>query len=349
MDRWIGALLFFAILEYSGIPVLFNIQPAFSESTPGVDYRNNLPKKKRSEIRVLNNFSVEVGLGADGKSVSSNILDAVRSIPLVKKGKEPKQILFDDKIIYRQKKGYSTDRQGRKKVKLTSKYIRSKGKILISLVRPKEIETRQKKEIGKQKPASPPKAETQTQQPSGGFIVEGYRSARFGMNRKEIIAAVKNDFGISTDKIKSETNENESTISLNVDVPNLLPGAGLARVIYILGHESNSLVQVNIVWGAPFFSDASDEAIVQGSALLRNYFFKKGFEKNRINLNKQLKNGDYLIFRATEEEGRAINLILKKIKKNQKSEKPRISLILSYLANHISPDIKKKPSLEGLF
>jgi hypothetical protein len=115
MDRWIGALLFFAILEYSGIPVVLNIQPAFSESTPGVDYRNNLPKKKRSEIRVLNDFSVEVGLGADGKSVSSNVLDAVRSIPLVKKGKEPKQILFDDKIIYRQKKAIQPTSEVKKK------------------------------------------------------------------------------------------------------------------------------------------------------------------------------------------------------------------------------------------
>jgi len=349
MYRWIGALLIFAILEYSGIPVVFNIQPAFSESTPGIDYRNNLPKKKRSEIRVLNNFSVEVGLGADGKSVSSNILDAVRSIPLVKKGKEPKQILFDDKTIYRQKKGYSTDRQGKKKVRLTSKYIRSRGKILISLIRPKVIKAEPKKETEKQKPTTSQKKDTQTQQPYDGFIVEGYRSARFGMNRNEILTAVKKDFGISTDNIKTETNKNESTISLNVDVPNLLPDAGMARVIYILGHKSNSLVQVNIIWGAPFFSDASDEAIVQGSALLRKYFFKKGFEKNRIKINSRLKNGDYLIFRATEEGGRAINLILKKIKKNPNSEKPRISLILSYLANHISPDIKKKPSLEGLF
>ncbi len=349
MDRWIGALLFFAILEYSGIPVAFSIQPAFSESTPGVDYRNNLPKKKRSEIRVLNDFSVEVGLGADGKSVSSNILDAVRSIPLVQKGKEPKQILFDDKIIYRQKKGYSTDQQGKKEVRLTSKYIRSRGKILVSLIKPKEAKPEQKNETEKKVAVSPSKTKTQTKQPSGDFIIEGYRLARFGMNREEITAAVKKDFGISTDKIKTDNNTTESTISLNVDVPNLLPGAGMARVIYILGHESNRLVQVNIVWGAPFFSNASDEAIVQGSSLLRNYFFKKGFEKKRMKLNARLKNGDYLIFRATEEGGRAVNLILKEIKKSQEGGKPRISLILSYLVNHLSPDIRKKPSLEGLF
>lgn len=349
MYRWIGAFVFFAILECSGISFLFNIQPAFSESKPGIDYLNNLSAKKRSEIKAINDSAVEVGLGADGKSVSSNILDAVRSIPLVEKGSEPKQVLLDGKIIYRQKRGYSLDRQGKKEVRLTSKYIRSKGKIQVSLIKPKKIKTKQKEETEKQAPTSALKTKTQTQRSSNDFIIEGYRSAKFGMSRNEITAAVKKDFGIPADKIKTENNEIESTISLNVDVPNLLPGAGMARVIYILGHESNRLVQVNIVWGAPFFSNASDEAIVQGSALLRNYFFKKGFEKNKMKLNARLKNGDYLVFRATEKGGRAVNLVLKEIKKNQKSEKPRISLILSYLANHLSPDIKKKPSLEGLF
>jgi hypothetical protein len=348
MDRWIGALLFFAILEFGGIPFVIDIQPAFSESKPGVNYRKNLPKKKRSEIKVLNDFSVEIGLGADGKSVSSNILDAVRSIPLVKKGKEPQQILFDDKTIYRQKRGYSTDRQGKKEVKLTSKYIRSRGKILISLIRPSETIVKKANETGqlRQKPALSQKTKIK---PPQDPILEGYRSVKFGMNRNEIITAIKKDFDIAANQIRTEKNEIESTVSLSVDVPGLLPDAGMARVIYILGYESNLLIQINIIWGAPFFSNVSDKALASGSALLRNYFFKKGFEKNRMNLNTRLKNGDYLIFRATEEEGRAVNLILKEIQKNQESEKPKLSLILSYMENHLFPDIKKKPSLEGLF
>ncbi len=349
MGRWIGAFLFFAILEYSGVPFLLNIQPAFSESKPGVEFRNNLPKKKQSEINAISDFAVEVGLGADGKSVSSNILDAVRSIPLVKKGNEPEQILLDGKTIYRQKKGYSSDRRGKKEVRLTSKYIRSRGKILVSLIKPKEVKAEQKKEPEPPKSPSSPKAQTQIQRSSGDFIIEGYRSAKFGMNQNEITNAIKKDFNISVDQINIEKNVIESTISLNVDVPDLLPEAGIARVIYILGHESNRLVQINIIWGAPFFSKAKDTAIIQGSSLLRNYFFKKGFEKDRTTLNGRLKNGDYLVFRATEEGGRAVNLIIKKIQKNKESDKPRISLILSYLANHISPDIKKKPRLEGLF
>ncbi len=349
MGKWIGAFLFFVILEYSGTPFLHNIQPAFSEPKPGIEFLNNLPKRKQSEIKAISDFAVEVGLGSDGKSVSSNILDAVRSIPLVQKGNEPEQVLLDGKIIYRQENGYSSDPQGEKDVRLTSKHIRSKGKIQVSLIKPKETKIQPPKEPEQQKLVSPQKAQIQTQQFSGDFIIEGYRSAKFGMNQKEIMNAIKKDFGISTDQIKTEKNEIESTLSLNLDVPDLLPDAGIARIIYIFGYESNRLVQVNIIWGAPFFSKAPDGAIVRGSALLRNYFFKKGFEKNRTKLNARLKNGDYLVFRATEEGGRAVNLILKEIKNNKGSEKPRISMILSYLANHISPDIKKKPSLEGLF
>src|SRR5881394_2384805 len=81
------------------------------------------------------------------------------------------------------------------------------------------------------------------------FQVEGFRSARWGMTDAQIKAAIRKDFNLGPEAVQSEENPSERTAVLSVTVPDLLEGAGKARVSYILGHTTKKLIQVNIVWG----------------------------------------------------------------------------------------------------
>src|SRR5215468_10143260 len=76
--------------------------------------------------------------------------------------------------------------------------------------------------------------------------VEGFRSARWGMDAAQVKAAILKDFGIPAEKVKSEENAAERTTILTVTVSELLEGAGPARLSYVLGFKTKKLIQITI-------------------------------------------------------------------------------------------------------
>src|SRR4051812_33988027 len=82
-------------------------------------------------------------------------------------------------------------------------------------------------------PAKPVPAPAATAEKSGE-VVEGFRSAKFGMNETEIRAAITKDFAIKPDAIRSQENQAELTRSLVVTVPDLLASGGTAEVSYVM-------------------------------------------------------------------------------------------------------------------
>ena len=77
---------------------------------------------------------VEVGIGPDDHSVSTTILHAIKSIPSVKEGVEPRNVLINEEPIHYVRKGvYAWDIEGRSAVQLTAKYIRKFGNIQVHL------------------------------------------------------------------------------------------------------------------------------------------------------------------------------------------------------------------------
>ena len=98
----------------------------------GNPFHNSLPDPKREEIKIVDNHTVEVGIGPDNRSVSCNILDAVRSIPYVGAGGEPDIVFVNKEKVHHFRKGlYTWDREGNYRVRLTTKYIREFGNIRI--------------------------------------------------------------------------------------------------------------------------------------------------------------------------------------------------------------------------
>jgi hypothetical protein len=97
-------------------------------------FHNNLEENRREEITVIDNHSVKVGLGPDQRSVSCTILDAVGSIPLVNGKTEPDVVYVNKEQVHHIRKGlYAWDREGKYRVRLTTKYIREFGEITIRI------------------------------------------------------------------------------------------------------------------------------------------------------------------------------------------------------------------------
>lgn len=112
--------------------LLFPAYPVFGNS-----FYNSLPDNKREEIKIIDNHTVEVGIGSDNRSVSCNILDAIQSIPYVGSGGKPATVFVNkERIFLFHNKSYTWDRESKYRVRLTTKYIREFGNIRIHV--PKE-------------------------------------------------------------------------------------------------------------------------------------------------------------------------------------------------------------------
>jgi hypothetical protein len=170
--------------------------------------------------------------------------------------------------------------------------------------------------------------------------VDGFRSALFGMTEVQVRQAIKKDFPLPGDKVANEPHAAEKTAVLTIQVPDLIPGAGRARVSYIIGYTSKKLIQVNLTWTAEAKSAAA-EGVVGAANLLRNHFLAAGYQPNSILANHQLPNG-YVVFRGLDGAGRMVMLMLAGAT-GADAEKdkapPPITLQLSYVLDPQHPDV----------
>ena len=77
--------------------------------------------------------------------------------------------------------------------------------------------------------------------------IEGFRSARWGMDAAQVKATIHKDFGVPIEKVKTEENAAERTTVLTIAANDLLEGAGPARISYILGYKTKKLIQVTVL------------------------------------------------------------------------------------------------------
>ncbi len=295
---------------------------AFSQlSYADQSYYNNLSKKKREEIKIVDDLTVEVSLCPDGRTVSSTILNAIFSIPSIDKRDKPVSLYLQGTEIFRRLDGeYTWIKGGRERVSLTSGYIkRQGGKVVVSLQE---------------------KSGATQQTSSGNFVLKGFRSAHFGMKENEVQNAIKKDFNISKSEINKITNQIEKTTSLIVTANGLLPDSGAAQIVYIFRYMSKKLIQVNVVWGKPASLNPDIKVLLSIANSLRNYFVRLGFPEDKMIVNAQINDSSILVFRGTDEKDRMVSLMLNNSQDTSKeSVENNASLQLSYIENPNSPDI----------
>jgi hypothetical protein len=170
--------------------------------------------------------------------------------------------------------------------------------------------------------------------------VKGFRSARFGMNEKSVLKTIAKDFKIPRNKVKRNTHPEEKTVSLEVEVPEVLSEGGKAVVGYVFGYNSKTLIQVNVVWGKPVESNPDARNIVNNANRLRSHFIKKKYQKDGYVTNAKMDESRIIVFRGKDQEGRMVLMILTDPEKNEKKGFFRdITLRLSYILQPDSPDI----------
>lgn len=141
------------------------------------------------------------------------------------------------------------------------------------------------------------------------YQVEGFRTAKFGMDEAAVKRAIVADFGVKESAIAREVNPIDRTTVLSLTVKDVLPEISVARLHYILGYTQKKLFQIVLTWGAGTSEIAPNNASVLGGAQeLLNYFVGQSFKpENRI-VNAQTPEGNALLFQGTDERGRVVQL-----------------------------------------
>ena len=171
-------------------------------------------------------------------------------------------------------------------------------------------------------------------------VVSGFRSAQFGMNERDILKAIRNDFGLEKKQVSRQVHPNEKTISLEIKVSKLLPESDPAKIFYILGYKTRRLIHINVIWGRPVMKDPNAEAVVATANQLRNHFVQKKYQKEGFALNAQMGEGIILVFQGKDRKGRAARLLLSNPKSvGDKKAGENIALTLSYIERPEDPDV----------
>jgi hypothetical protein len=177
------------------------------------------------------------------------------------------------------------------------------------------------------------------------LIVEGFRSAKFGMNEADIRTAIAKDFSVKPEAIKTQDNPAELTHSLVVSVPDLLANGGTAEVSYVLGYKSKSLIQVGAAWSKASDATLTPERLFSNANILRAHFLNEGFKPETIAINTPV-NGGLLMFRGSDSKDHTVMLLLQgtfETKENNQRVLTPTGLLLFYVADAKSPDVFKLP------
>ncbi|MDC0205850.1 hypothetical protein OAL04_01285 [Nitrospinae bacterium] len=176
--------------------------------------------------------------------------------------------------------------------------------------------------------------------------IKGFRSARFGMNERDVLKAIAKDFKISKSKVKRTVHSLEKTKMFTIIVPNLIGLGATAKIVYLMGYKSKKLMQVNVVWGKG--ADKPEKKfdakrVIDAANFLRNHFVKKKFVKDGYLANARLNKTTTIVFRGLDKKGRmaVLSLMVPPTEKGEELETARqkITLKLSYMLDPTNVDI----------
>ena len=172
-------------------------------------------------------------------------------------------------------------------------------------------------------------------------VIDGFRSAKFGYKEGDVLRAIKKDFKINKNDISRLINQQEKTVTLGINVKDLLAGSGPSKIFYIFGYKSKRLIHVNVTWGSSIQKKPNAEAVVSTANQLRNYFAQKKYQKNGFALNAQLGEGVILVFQGKDKKGRVARLLLSNPKNKDGEAGDNITLTLAYIEKPEDPDVFK--------
>ncbi len=202
---------------------------------------------------------------------------------------------------------------------------------------------------GKDAAAAPAATQTQNNAAQTAIKVEGFRSARFGMTKDELLVAIRADFGVPADKVEIAQNAVDRTTVLTAKGIEALPDGGKSDVSYVLGHSSKKLIQIGIAWSPATDEKLNADQIFANGNILRTYFLSQGYKPETVSLDVPSASG-LVMFKGDDRDGRTTLLVLQggyaEGPDKRRVLKPA-ALVLYYIADARNPDVYRVA--EGLF
>ena len=141
-------------------------------------------------------------------------------------------------------------------------------------------------------------------------VIDGFRSAHFGMTEAEVRKAIEADFKLTGSAVRPGDNAVERTHVLSITVPDLVPDSGKATVDYVFGFKSQRLIEVNLAWSAATDPANKPATLLHTGATLQAYFQSETFPAGQSVANAMLANGGLLLFRGTDPAAHTVVLLL---------------------------------------
>lgn len=91
------------------------------------------------------------------------------------------------------------------------------------------------------------------------YELSGFRSAKFGMNKNQVITAIKSDFGVQDSDIARDVNMDEGTDLLEIQQSSLSVFDNPTTISYVFGHKTKKLIQVTVTIRNTTTDDASKQ------------------------------------------------------------------------------------------
>lgn len=174
------------------------------------------------------------------------------------------------------------------------------------------------------------------------------RTAKLGDLDMSVRHAITKELHIPQSQIRREVSSHRNARTLYVDVVDLLPNSGPARVSYIFPKNRRRLVAVEIAWRWDY-AQHGIKPLPQIGKTLSEYLIRKGQLKSDQIIGKKLKDGSFVYFRAKNDNGRVSILRLsgEKLRAGATpSEKEEIlkqrKLVLSYTDTATLANLKQQ-------
>ena len=198
-------------------------------------------------------------------------------------------------------------------------------------------------------PSLAPAATTPPAKPvSAAYAVKGFRSALFGMDEAQVLAAAAKDLKVDPATAQRQTNPAEGTTVISFASVHVDPAPMPAQVVYIFGAASHRLVHVNIVWATPAGQEEIQRPVLIGLALkLRGYFLGYAWPDKNVLLDVPAGPNGVITFIGQDASGGAVEVMLQGVAyshsiNGQPVQSPTPSgpaiLRLSYSQNITKPD-----------
>lgn len=177
---------------------------------------------------------------------------------------------------------------------------------------------------------------------SGELLVTGFRSARFGMTKPEVLAALTRDLQPAKGHVADVKLPDGKSSMLGVWLDALEPAPGLANVAYVFD-ETNHLSRVDVIWTLKEPSTEQREQLSIAGIQLSRYFQAQNWKPKGMTGGTATGDNSVLLFGGIDPKAAGVEVTVSGVAVNgQPPPTGPAHLRISYFADIVHPDIGKK-------